>query len=253
MPGRTRVAAASGGLSISVILPNLNGAKHLQAAIDSFVAQAHPHKELVVVDGMSSDGSHEIIAAACAAYPEVRWVRQADEGISDAFIRGFGACRGQVVGFLGSDDRLAPSILEEVAGTFGMIDADAVWFNSYTWFVAEKRCDLRKPPVQEITRSNLLAHGTLVGWQNIYYRRRVYDAHLPSRECRWAMDYEFLLRIADLGYLFVYVDDVASVNLMDTGTVAGSNISSDLDGRQYRESCAIAAAYADGVTTPIFR
>jgi glycosyltransferase involved in cell wall biosynthesis len=239
--------------SVSVILPNLDGAKHLQRAIDSFVAQAHPHKELIIVDGLSTDGSHEIIARACETYPEVHWICEADQGISDAFIRGFRASRGQVVGFLGSDDRLVPGLFERLDGLLSVVDADAVWFNSYTWFVADNRCQLRKPPVQEITRANLLAHGTIVGWQNIYYRRHVYEGQLPSRECRWAMDYEFLLRISGLGHLFLYADEVATVNLMDTGTAGGANISSDLDGRQYQESCAIAAAYADGVTVPIFR
>lgn len=239
--------------TISVVLPNLDGARHLEAAIGSFRAQDYPHKELVIVDGGSQDGSHEIIARACRDGFDVHWVREADSGISDAFIRGFARSRGDVVGFLGSDDRLVPGIFRRIAQMATVVDYDVIWFDSYTWFVQEGRIDLRRPPVQEITRANLLAHGTLVGWQNFYARRHVYDRDLPDRDVRWAMDYELLMRLAVQDHLFLYVPQTATVNLFDTGSVLGGNISSDRDGRQYEESCAIAEKYADGVTIPVFR
>lgn len=239
--------------SVSVILPNFNGAAHLEAAIRSFVDQDHPNKELVIVDGKSSDGSHEIIEDACARRLDIRWVRDIDTGISDAFNRGFAHSAGAFIGFLGSDDRLLPGILRSMTSLASVIDADAFWFNSYTWWVEEGRCVLRKPPTTEFTQQNLLGHGTLVGWQNIYFKRHAYEADQPSTAVKWAMDYELYLRMSRRGHTYVYVDEPATVNLFDTGGLLGKNISADVDGRQFDESCVIAAAYSDGVTVPYFR
>jgi len=240
--------------AISVVLPNLNGGKHLQGAIDSFLGQEYLNKELIIVDGRSDDDSHAIIQAACRQSVDIHWVRTVDAGLSDAFILGFEASRGELIGFLGGDDRLVPGVFRRMADLSKLIDYDAVWFNSYTWHVQEKRCILRKPPTQEMTRANLLAHGTLVGWQNIYYRRHCYEKHQPLRSNQFSMDYELLLRWTAMeDILFVYCDEVATVNLFDTGIFGGANMSSDRDGRQYAESCVVAAHYSDGITVPVFR
>lgn len=237
---------------ISVVLPNLNGAAYLGEAIASFQRQTYDRKELVIVDASSTDGSHDIIRAACGLDPDVRWVKETDTGISDAFSKGYAACRGDLIGFLGADDLLMPSILTRLAEVFQVMDVDGVYFDSYVWWVPERRCLLRKPLAPDFTRASLLHHGTLVGWQNIYFSREVYDRHQPHPELRAAMDYELYLRLSLEDPLLVYLEHVGTVNRYGAGNAGGSNISRDLDGSQGRELRTIADHYADGVTTPFY-
>lgn len=49
-------------MKISLIITVFNSAKYVASAIDSFLAQDYLDKELIILDGKSTDKSHEIIA-----------------------------------------------------------------------------------------------------------------------------------------------------------------------------------------------
>ncbi len=46
---------------ISVILPVFNRARSLERAIDSALAQTYPHRELIIVDDGSTDGTADLL------------------------------------------------------------------------------------------------------------------------------------------------------------------------------------------------
>jgi len=47
--------------SVSILVPNLNGLKHLQRCIPSIINQTYPRKEIIIVDNGSIDGSVEYL------------------------------------------------------------------------------------------------------------------------------------------------------------------------------------------------
>jgi GT2 family glycosyltransferase len=53
---------------LSVIIPNWNGAAHLPTCLEALRRQTYPHREILVVDNGSTDGSLSLLAR----YPEVR-------------------------------------------------------------------------------------------------------------------------------------------------------------------------------------
>ena len=207
-------------LTVSVVMPNLNGEKYLAQSIASFLAQDHEQKELVIVDGRSTDGSHEIISRACGANPQIRWIKHHDSGISDAINIGLGAATGDIIGYLGSDDLLIRYLFSHIANMARLVQFDAIYFNSYTWHVLDRRIELRRCPPLEFSRRNLVEYGTIVGLQNIYFRRHVYERHRFNVDNRYSMDYEFYLDISAERYLYMYVDAVASINMFD-GNITG--------------------------------
>ena len=89
---------------ISVVVPNFNGAATLADTLASLVEQDYPHKEILVVDGGSTDASVHIIQR----YAEhiAWWVSEKDNGQSSAINKGLARAKGQVVNWLCSDDRL---------------------------------------------------------------------------------------------------------------------------------------------------
>jgi glycosyltransferase involved in cell wall biosynthesis len=89
---------------ISVIVAVFNGAKTLQQCIDSVAGQTYPHKELIVIDGGSIDGTREILEgdATKLAY----WVSEPDRGIYHAWNKALARARGDWICFLGADDYL---------------------------------------------------------------------------------------------------------------------------------------------------
>lgn len=59
---------------VIVIIPNLNGAKRLAAAIDAALAQTHKEFTLLIVDNASTDGSRQIIERYAKKDPRVRTI-----------------------------------------------------------------------------------------------------------------------------------------------------------------------------------
>ncbi len=92
---------------VSVILPAYNAAAHLPDAIDSVLRQTFADFELIVVD----DGSHDDTAAVARRYPQVRYVHQANAGVSAARNLGASMARGRFLAFLDADDCWRPAKL----------------------------------------------------------------------------------------------------------------------------------------------
>ena len=92
---------------VSVIIPCYNQAHYLREAIASVRRQTYLHVETVVVD----DGSQDDTAAVAHEY-NVRYVYQANSGVSTARNAGIGHVSGEFVIFLDADDRLLPRAVE---------------------------------------------------------------------------------------------------------------------------------------------
>ena len=64
--------------TISIVTPSYNRKTYLAQTIESVLGQRYPKLEYVVVDGGSTDGSAEIIAARAAEL--AWWVSEPDRG-----------------------------------------------------------------------------------------------------------------------------------------------------------------------------
>ena len=93
---------ATRGPRITVIIATFNCASLLPRAIASFLEQDYEDKELLIVDGGSTDGTLDVIRAHA---PNIAWwVSEPDKGIYDAWNKAIPHASGQWIIFLGSDD-----------------------------------------------------------------------------------------------------------------------------------------------------
>lgn len=94
--------------TFSVIIPNYNNAATLGRAIDSVLAQTRAAHEIIVIDDGSSDDS----PAVAARYGDrIRYVRQANGGVSAARNAGAALASGTWLAFLDADDIFLPERL----------------------------------------------------------------------------------------------------------------------------------------------
>jgi glycosyltransferase len=98
-------AAGDVSMKISVVMVSYDSAATIGLAIESFLAQTHPDKELIIVDGASRDRTLEIIDAFRG--PDIVVVSEPDRGIYDAMNKGLDRFTGDAVGFLNSDNRFS--------------------------------------------------------------------------------------------------------------------------------------------------
>src|SRR3954469_24178325 len=101
-------------MRITIVTPTLNRADHLPMAIESVLQQGYDDVEHIVVDGMSTDGTVEVLAR----YPHLRVIREPDTGLWDALNKGIRAATGEVIGHLNSDDCYTPGAIDAVRAAF---------------------------------------------------------------------------------------------------------------------------------------
>lgn len=98
---------------ISIIIAVRNGEATLDRCLRSISLQGYSNLELIVVDGLSSDSTPQIVErwGACIT----RSIRESDTGISDAWNKALRIATGDWICFLGADDSLLPGALHGYA------------------------------------------------------------------------------------------------------------------------------------------
>lgn len=89
-------------MKISVVTASYNSQATIGSTIESFLAQDHPEKEMLVIDGGSSDATLKIVDSFGS--DAIRVYSEKDRGVYDAMNKGFHLFEGDAVGFLNSDD-----------------------------------------------------------------------------------------------------------------------------------------------------
>ena len=115
---------------VSINTQSFNQAAFLEQTIQSVLNQNYSQIEYIIVDGGSTDGSVDIIKK----YQDhlTWWVSGPDEGQADAINKGLNHARGQIVGWLNSDDYYLPGAIKDAVSILthqpdlGMVFGDAI-------------------------------------------------------------------------------------------------------------------------------
>ena len=86
-------------IRVSVILPCRNEAHFIGPCLDTLLASRVPHEslEILVVDGMSDDGTREVVLRFAERYPGVRLLDNPGRIVPAALNIGIAAARGEVI------------------------------------------------------------------------------------------------------------------------------------------------------------
>ncbi|MHB1035973.1 MAG: glycosyltransferase family 2 protein [Pirellulales bacterium] len=111
------IADDEADLRFAVVIPAFNRERFIGAAIESALAQTLPASEIIVVDDGSTDRTAEIVATFP---PPVRLIRIENNGAGPSRPRnvGIAAAKSEYITLLDSDDRLAPTVLENHRNIF---------------------------------------------------------------------------------------------------------------------------------------
>ncbi|HSD17293.1 MAG TPA: glycosyltransferase [Thermomonas sp.] len=102
---------------VSIAVPIHNTARFLPAALDSLLAQDHPHWEALLWDDGSTDGSGDIAADYAARDPRFRVLGNGRQnGNPAALANALLQAQGHYLGVLDADDLLEPQALSAMLG-----------------------------------------------------------------------------------------------------------------------------------------
>ena len=117
-------------MKISVVTASYNSQATIGFTIESFLEQNHPEKEMLVIDGASSDATLKIVESFGS--DAIRVFSEKDKGVYDAMNKGFHLFQGDAIGFLNSDDtfhdsRALSDIAAAIAGFRHRLWRPAIW------------------------------------------------------------------------------------------------------------------------------
>ena len=94
------------GKLVSVIIPNYNSIKFIEATLDSVFKQTHKNIEIIIIDDGSTDGSYEYISDL--KNQNVKLIKNPGKGACAARNYGLKIATGDYIQFLDADDLLDP-------------------------------------------------------------------------------------------------------------------------------------------------
>ncbi len=177
---------------ISIVIPSFNQGAFLEECLRSVLDQAHPRKEVIVMDGGSNDSSREILRKY-----ERRldfWVSEPDRGQAHAVNKGWARAKGDVLGWLNSDDRLEPGALEAVAAAYAAHPGAAILYGDVQEIDQAGRVIGVKTMAGYGLKSLLL--GKNMGQPGVFIPRPTFAALGGlAEELHFALDFEYFLRV----------------------------------------------------------
>lgn len=160
---------------VSIITPVLNGRKYLEACIESVLTQSYPYIEHVFVDGGSTDGTLDILASYQAKYPNrIRFISEQDKGGGDAWNKGWRMAKGEIFGWLGSDDVSEPDAIQTVVEFF-RAKADAYFVFGDCNIINERGEVIGKSPTKDFYLEEAINDNYYIPAPSAFYKREVIE------------------------------------------------------------------------------
>lgn len=179
--------------TVSIITPTYNQAQFLEETILSVLQQDYPRIEYIIIDGGSTDGSLEIIGKY--ANRLAHWVSEPDRGQADAINKGFKRSKGEILGWINSDDTYTPGSISR-AVEFFQAHGEAVAVHEGYNIIDESSRILRTFPhparfrLEDEVRGNILCQPTV-----LMRRQPVFEVGFLDTTLHHVMDFDLWLKL----------------------------------------------------------
>jgi len=176
---------------LSVITIVYNNVRDIERTIRSVINQTYSNIEYVIVDGLSNDGTLQVIDKYKSQI--TKFISEKDEGIYDAMNKGLALATGDYVIFMNSGDEFYDN--ETVAAVFAAAE-DADIYYGETEMIADEGSSLgqrrHKAPAKFTWRS--FKYGMSISHQAIYIRRSLAEPY--DRRYQLSSDIDWIIRAA---------------------------------------------------------
>lgn len=181
---------------ISIVTPSFNQARYVGRAVRSVMLQDYPDLEYMIFDGGSTDGTLDVVAPYIDRLAHFH--TGPDKGQSDAIASGFDCSTGQIMGWLNSDDMLAPRALHFVAEYFaGHPEIDALYSHRC---IVDENDRVVSYWILPDHRNYLMRRWDMIPQETCFWRRELFEkCGNLNRSYQFALDYDLFIRFMSEG------------------------------------------------------
>lgn len=180
-------------MKVSIITATYNSENTINDTLQSLNDQTYNNIEYIIIDGASIDNTLNVIKHGCSRVTTL--ISEPDNGIYDALNKGIERAKGDVIGFLHSDDLFAyPDAVKDIVDTFNKYNTDAVYADLE--YVRKENIDtvIRLWKSGAYNRS-MLKKGWMPPHPTFYMKRSCYERFgLFDLNFSIASDYDSILR-----------------------------------------------------------
>lgn len=178
-------------MKISVVTVCLNSRASIARTVQSFLEQKYSDKELLVIDGGSTDGT--VGVARSFGSDIIRIISEKDRGIYDAMNKGLANYAGDAIGFLNTDDVYHDSsALTRIAQNLASADAvygDLIMVSDHATGHVVRTWDAGEFVPGAFRKGWMPPHPTFYLRRELAARTGIFDLSY-----RISADYDFMLR-----------------------------------------------------------
>jgi glycosyltransferase involved in cell wall biosynthesis len=196
---------------ITIVTPSYNQGGFLEQTIRSVLDQDYQNIEYIVMDGGSTDNSPEILRRY-ADHLEY-WESKADRGQAHGINKGLQRSKGEILGWLNSDDVLLPGTVNRIAAAFEKHPGVDVIYGRIERI--NEQGELIPTPLlpkdKVVFNKQLIVGECVVNQPGSFWRRRIMGkVGLLDESLMYALDYEYWIRLALSGAVFLRLPDVVA-------------------------------------------
>lgn len=191
-------------MTVSIVTPSFNQGRFIQRTIESVLSQSDAPNEYVIFDGGSTDNTVEILKQYS---DKVTWTSEKDKGQSDAVNKGIQHSKGDIVGWLNSDDIYYPGAISKVKAFFDQHpDVDVIYGEAN--YIDEHDQLIEQYPTEPWDFERL-KYTCFVCQPAVFFRRRTFEKYgLINQSLQYCMDYEYWIRLASKGATIAYLPEM---------------------------------------------
>jgi glycosyltransferase involved in cell wall biosynthesis len=208
-------------LSITIITPNLNGGRFLEACIVSIQNQQYPNLKHVVIDGGSTDNSIEILKNTCTSYEVVKGLNN-----YEAIDYGFKKYPSEIQAWLNSDDLYRDGAINTVMNAFEKFP-EISWLTG-TPSISNDLGVIRIwdahvfPSISKYTWT--LSSNIFIQQESTFWRQKLYEeVGGISKDYRYANDYDLWSKFFKKELLYSIPQILASFRMHSPAQLSVSN------------------------------
>lgn len=181
---------------ITIIVAVMNAADTIGQCIESVARQTYPHKEFIIMDAGSTDGTIDILKKYDREI--TYWESKSDRGLAHAWNKAMKRTSGDWVLILGADDFLwEPDVLEKAAPALSADDPEygIVYGRVAMLDGSDQVHTYAGQPWEKIGRPSRMVDPELINHQGVFAHKSVFERNgLFDESYQVGIDYEWLVR-----------------------------------------------------------